>query len=147
MSDKWDQRFLALAEHISAWSKDESTRVGCVIVSPQRRIVSVGYNGLPQGVQDIPERYGNREMKYRMIVHAEQNAMAFATRDLKDCTLYTWPFMPCARCAALIVQHGIARVVAPKTPEKLQDRWREDLVLTAVMFQEAGVSLEIVGGE
>lgn len=143
MDCKWDRRFLALSRLVAGWSKDESTKVGACLVDPQRRIVSVGFNGFAQGVQDSPERYANRDVKLRMIVHAEMNAIAFSGRDLRGCTLYTWPFMPCARCAALIVQHGIKRVVAPEASAELQERWSEDLALTRVMFEEAGVSLEI----
>lgn len=140
---KWDGRFLDLARLVAGWSRDPSTKVGACLVDPQRRIVSVGFNGFAQGVQDSPERYANRDVKLRMIVHAEMNAIAFAGRDLRGCALYTWPFMPCARCAALIVQHGIKRVVAPEASAELQERWSEDLALTRVMFEEAGVSLEI----
>lgn len=143
MVNKWDQRFLDLARLIASWSKDR-TQVGAVIVDPQRRIVSVGYNGMAQGVKDSPERYENRDVKLRMIIHAEMNAVAFAGRSLAGCTLYTWPFMPCARCAALIVQHGIKRVVAPPASAELQERWADDLELTREMFEEAGVRLEIV---
>jgi dCMP deaminase len=144
MNQKWDHRFLALAEHISQWSRDPSTRVGAVIVNEQRRIISVGYNGLAQGVKDSPERYENRELKLKLIVHAEMNALAFAQRDLTGCTLYAWPFMPCSRCASMVIQHGIKRVVAPEASSELQERWREDLALTQVMFEEVGIVLEIV---
>ena len=48
--DKWDHRFLALAEHISHWSKDPSTKVGAVITHRSKRVVSMGFNGLPAGV-------------------------------------------------------------------------------------------------
>lgn len=141
--NKWDRRFLDLARLVAGWSKDR-TQVGAVIVDPQRRIVSVGYNGMAQGVKDNPERYENRDVKLRMIIHAEMNCITFAGHSLAGCTLYTWPFMPCARCAALIVQHGIKRVVAPQASAELQQRWAEDLALTQEMFEEAGVSLEIV---
>ena len=109
----WNQRFLSLAEHISTWSKDPSTQVGAVIVDDQRRIISTGYNGFPRGVNDFPERYNNRDIKYEMIVHGEINAILFANQSIHGCTLYTWPFMPCSRCAAIVIQSGIRTVVAP----------------------------------
>ena len=62
--DKWDHRFLALAEHISHWSKDPSTKVGAVITHRSKRVVSMGFNGLPAGVEDTEERLTNREIKY-----------------------------------------------------------------------------------
>ena len=67
--NKWDKRFLGLAKHISAWSKDPSTQTGSVIVDPKGRIVSVGYNGLAQGVHDLPERLNNRDIKYKMFIN------------------------------------------------------------------------------
>ena len=79
MLDKWDHRFLALAEHISNWSKDPSTQVGAVITHTRsKRVVSMGFNGFPAGVEDTRERLDDRETKYEMVVHAEQNALMFA---------------------------------------------------------------------
>ena len=75
MSEKWDKRFLALAEHIARWSKDPSTKIGAVIVDPNKRVVSLGYNCFPRGVEDSEERLENREVKYKIIVHCERNAL------------------------------------------------------------------------
>ena len=138
--EKWDRRYLGMAEYIACWSKDPSTRVGAVVVDPNNQIVSLGYNGLPRGVQDSPERLHNRELKYKLIVHAEINALAFAERSVRGCTLYTFPFMPCVRCAGEVIQRGIVRVVAPKVDN---DRWAEDFRLTQQMFMEAGVLLTL----
>ena len=77
---KWDQRFLELAKQISTWSKDPSTQVGCVVVGPDREIRSTGFNGLPRGIEDTSERLNNREIKYPMICHAEENAIMHAAR-------------------------------------------------------------------
>ena len=143
-SDKWDQRFLSLAKHISQWSSDPSTKTGAVIVDPKRRVVSVGYNGFARGVKDSPERYADREGKYKYIVHCEVNAALFAHRDLSGCTLYTHPFASCSRCAATMIQAGIARCVAPPLPNHLRERWAADLELTAQQFAEAGVVLDII---
>jgi dCMP deaminase len=136
---KWDKRFIDLAEHISTWSKDPSTKVGAVIVDSERRIVSVGYNGFPSGVQDEPSRYENREIKYDMIVHAEVNAILFSPHDIRGCTLYTWPFQPCSRCAAIVIQKGISRVI---TVENKDPKWEKSFTLAAKMFSEANIKLE-----
>ena len=56
MSDKWDKRFLDLAKHISDWSKDPSTKVGCIVVGEDREIRSTGFNGFPRGIEDKQER-------------------------------------------------------------------------------------------
>lgn len=135
---KWDRRFLELAKFISSWSKDPSTQVGTVIVAPDKRIVSTGFNGLPRGVHDSHERLHNRELKYKLIVHGERNAMLFAREPLTGCTLYTWPFMPCAACASMVIQSGIKTVVAPHFDST---RWNEDFDLSRELFREARVNL------
>ena len=109
MSDKWDIRFLDLAEHISAWSKDPSTKVGCVIVGEDREIRSTGFNGFPRGIDDDEERLHNRDLKYPLICHAEENAIMHAARigvSLKGSVAFvTWP--PCSRCARSLLESGI----------------------------------------
>lgn len=130
---KWDRRYLEVARQVAGWSKDPSTQVGAVIATPDHRPVSFGFNGLPQGVDDSPERYADRDLKLKLIVHAELNALVFAGERARGCTLYTWPFMPCCRCAGLVIQHGIKRVVAPVTPVALAERWAEELELTRLL--------------
>ena len=140
---KWDKRFLKLAEHIAGWSKDPSTRVGAVIATINHRIVSIGFNGFPQHVDDADERYADRDLKYKLIVHAEANALLFANRAPGGCDLFTWPFPPCSRCAGLIIQAGIARVVAPVLTGERRERWAADCELARQMFAEAGVVVTI----
>ena len=70
---KWDRRYLHLAQEVSRWSKDPSTKVGAVIVNSLGQVVGTGYNGFPRGVSDTDERYLDRDVKYKMICHAEQN--------------------------------------------------------------------------
>jgi len=140
---KWDIRFLELAAFIARWSKDPSTKVGAVIVDPSQRIVSVGFNGLPQNVTDSADRYEEKNKKYSMIVHGELNAILFAPRSVKGCTLYTWPFAPCSICASLIVQVGITRVVAPMCTKEPGHWIHESIERTSVTFIEAGVELAL----
>jgi dCMP deaminase len=135
---KWDRRFIELARHISTWSKDPSTQTGAVIVDAQGRIISLGYNGMAQGVEDLSERLENRDLKYKMFLHCERNAILFAQRSLEGCILYTWPFMSCAVCAAMVVQVGIKRVVAPYSENP---RWVDDFELSKMQFKEAGVDV------
>lgn len=134
---KWDNRFLALAKYISAWSKDPSTKVGTVIAK-EKRFISIGYNGFPQGVEDTEERLNNRDWKYPLTVHGELNALNFADGDLSDCTLYNYPFMPCSVCAGPIIQRGIKRVVSLASDNP---RWLESFEKSLVMFREAKVEL------
>ncbi len=139
MSAKWDTRFLGLAAHISAWSKDPSSQVGAVITDGNR-IISLGYNGFAAGVEDKPERLANRDCKLNLTIHAEENAMIFAKRDLTDCVVYvTHP--PCPRCASKLIQEEVARVVYISPSEDFLSRWADDLKLSHEMYQEAGVDV------
>ena len=142
MSDKWDLRFLELARHISDWSKDPSTKVGCVVVGPDREIRSTGFNGFPRGIEDDDDRLQNREKKYPMICHAEENAIMHAARigiSLKGNTAYvTWP--PCSRCTRSLIQAGINEVVYPSEVE-IPERWEEDFSIAMEMREEAGISV------
>ena len=138
-STKWDKRFLELAKLCGSWSKDPSTQVGAVIVDGNNRIVSIGFNGFPQGVEDSEERLVDRETKYDIIVHAEANALMFANKSVEGCTLYTWPFPPCSRCAGLIIQSGITRVVSVV---HTGERWKKNFDLARQLFHEAGIILE-----
>tara|TARA_B100000902_G_scaffold3881_1_gene5004 strand:- start:33739 stop:34176 length:438 start_codon:yes stop_codon:yes gene_type:complete len=141
MSSKWDTRFLDLALHISGWSKDPSTQVGCVVVGPDREIRSTGFNGFPRGINDTIERLEDRSQKYPMICHAEENAIMHAARigiSLKDCTAYvTWP--PCSRCARSLIQAGVSEIVYPDDSE-IPERWHDDFAIATRMFNEAGIS-------
>lgn len=137
----WDNWLLGLSKYISTASKDPSTKVGAVIVDADRRVVSVGYNGLPRGVEDSDERLNNRDIKYKMIIHAERNAILFAQKSLKDCTLYVYPMMPCASCASMVIQSGIKRVVAPASDNP---RWQQDIEISMQLFKEANVEVCLV---
>ncbi len=142
MIDKWDHRFLALAEHISNWSKDPSTQVGAVITHTRsKRVVSMGFNGFPAGVEDTQERLDDRETKYELVVHAEQNALMFAGDRAEDGTLYVHPLPPCARCAVIIIQAGIVRVVCDQ-PDFEHERWGEQAKTADAMFREAGLGVD-----
>lgn len=134
----WDIRFLQLAEVVSHWSKDPSTKVGAVISDENNRVISVGYNGFPKNIKD-DERLHNREIKYQIIVHGEINAILFANKPVKDCTLYTYPFQPCSRCAGLIIQSGIKRIV---TRKNTCSRWEDDFNLSSNLFKEANILVE-----
>ena len=136
---KWHKRFLEIAEFISTWSKDPSTKVGAVIADKDNRIVSTGYNGFPKSVKDTLERYKNRDVKYKIILHAEENAIAYAKRDLTDCTLYISGLPPCAHCASLIIQSGVKRVVVRK--QQIPERWEESMQLSKQILKEAKVKL------
>lgn len=140
VSSKWDNFYLGMAQQAATGSKDPSTQVGAVICDKENRFVSAGFNGFPRGIKD-DSRLEDREIKYKLILHAEHNAILFSYRNLSGCTVYTWPFMPCAGCAAIIIQSGIKRVVAPVDTNP---RWKESFELTQQLFKEAGVELTLL---
>lgn len=132
--DHWHSRFLDLARHVAAWSRDPSTRVGAVIVRPDRTVASIGFNGFPRGVHDHPCRYNDRPTKYGLVVHAEANAILTAREPLHGYTIYS-TLMTCNECAKLIIQSGLSRVVAPRpAPEREQP-------VAMQMYAEAGVEV------
>jgi len=141
----WDARFLKLALHLASWSKDPSTQVGCVVVGPDREIRSTGFNGFPRGIDDTLERLNDREKKYPLVCHAEENAIMHAARigvALKGCTAYvTWP--PCTRCARSLIQAGVREIMYPAGLD-IPERWREDFAISTDMLKEAGVEIRPV---
>lgn len=137
---KWDYRFLRLAKEVSTWSRDPSTQVGAVIVNSHKHVVSLGFNGFPNGMNDDSVLYADREQKYSRIVHGEINALVLAKRDISGCTLYTWPFLPCDRCAVIFIQAGIFRVVAPAPTVEQAPRWANAFEKSKKYFDECNVT-------
>jgi dCMP deaminase len=103
----------------------------------------MGYNGFPVGINDDHYRLNDRTTKYKIILHAESNALLFANTNLVGTTLYTYPFMPCPRCAGMIIQAGISQVVSYNS---IPDRWMEDFQISKELFDEARVSLKLYEG-
>ena len=139
MEQKWHERFLELADCIATWSKDPSRGVGAVIVSPMRQVLATGYNGLPRGFEDQPERL-QRPVKYDLIVHAEMNAIIQCARNgisPVGATLYS-SFSPCIHCSLSIVQAGINRVVT-RAIEKSDEDWNDSIEKSVVLFEEVGI--------
>ena len=132
----WNKRFLDLCEHVATWSKDPSTKLGSVIVDDKKRIVSVGYNGFPRGVEDLEERYEDRPTKYLFVAHAERNALDNAPMMVDNCTMYV-TLLPCNECAKSIIQKGITKVVTYRPTREDVFNWN----ITLTMFKEAGVDV------
>jgi dCMP deaminase len=143
MNNKWDLRFLELAKHIAEWSKDPSTKVGCVIVRPDKTIASVGYNGFPRGVNDEPERYNNREIKYLMVKHAEENAVYSSKESLTGYTAYVTHY-PCSSCTGTLIQNGIKRIVTQKPDDSFASRFRDSFESSKIMINETGIELVLI---
>lgn len=136
----WPHRFLRLAAEIATWSKDPATKVGCVIIGPDREVRSTGFNGLPRGVEDTAERM-QRPAKYTWTSHAEENCVAQAARigvSLKGCAAYV-THAPCSSCARSLIQAGIAKVIVGPGLTSMPD---VEFAVAAAMFREAGVIVE-----
>ena len=141
---KWDRRFLRLAREVSTWSKDPSTKCGCVIVRPDRTVASLGYNGFPRGIEDKEEWLNNREEKYKRVVHGEMNAILNAREPLTGYTLYTYPGpLSCERCTVHIIQAGIKRVVGANENPSYTERWKDNTQTSLDLYKEAGVEVDI----
>jgi dCMP deaminase len=138
MISKWAKRFFQMAELVGSWSKDPSTQVGAVITK-HNRIVSVGFNGYPHGISDSAET-DDRDMKLLKTLHAEENAILFAKRDLDGCDIWVTHF-PCPNCAAKIIQTGITGVFCPEQSEDFLSRWGDKIKISQDMFLQAGVKV------
>jgi len=110
----WDEYFMGVAKLSALRSKDPNTKVGACIVNEKKRIVGIGYNGMPYGCDDscYPwQRDGDfLNTKYPYVVHAEPNAILNSTNKLDNATIYVTLF-PCNECAKLIIQSGIKEIV------------------------------------
>lgn len=134
----WDEYFMGVALLSAMRSKDPNTQVGACIVSPDKKIIGLGYNGLPKGCEDdeFPwEREGEfLETKYPYVCHAELNAILNSTQSLKNCTIYVALF-PCHECSKAIIQSGIREIVY------LSDKYAEteSNIASKRMLDSAGV--------
>ncbi len=134
----WDKYFMGVALLSAMRSKDPSTQVGACIVNDKKRIVGIGYNGFPYGVEDDTFPWENGDdflnSKYPYVVHAEPNAILNSTVSLDNATLYVTLF-PCNECAKLIIQSGIKEVVF------LEDKYHDELssVASRKMFDSAKI--------
>jgi dCMP deaminase len=146
-SEKWDRKYLGLAQYVAdTWSKDPSTKVGAVLVNYEAGLEFIGYNGFPRGVEDTPKRYADRELKYKLIVHAEVNAIQKAGHFARGSTIYIYPSFSlppvCNECAKFVIQSGIKEVVGfePNLEDPRVQRWMNSISISKTMFEEAGIT-------
>lgn len=137
----WDEYFMAIAKLSSMRSKDPSTQVGAAIVGHDNRILSIGYNGAPNGFDDkiFPwDREGDMlNTKYAYVCHGEMNAILNyrgSRKDLENAKIYVDLF-PCNECAKLIIQSGIKEVIY------LSDKYKDTdgVKASKKMMDECGV--------
>lgn len=138
----WDELFMSMVFLVASKSEDIHTHVGAVIVDDLNVIRGVGYNGLPRGVEETPERL-DRPEKYLWMVHSEQNAILNSQSSLHKCRMYT-NGIPCTECAKAIIQAGIREVIVHKDWGDFNNNWNVDVTLR--MFDEVGVNLRYYDG-
>ncbi len=141
----WDEYLYSIAEVVAKKSKDQNTKVGCVVVGPNNEIRTTGYNNFPRKINDnVPARH-ERPEKLNWIIHAECNAIVNAARvgtPLDGCRLYTTLF-PCCTCSMSIIQAGIVEITSPR-PNLDNERWGDLFKRSLVMFNEAGIKINYV---
>ena len=143
----WHEYFFNLANAVSLKSKDPHTKVGAIIVGPDKEIRSTGYNSFPRGINDnAPERL-ERPEKYKWIEHAERCAIYNAARSgvsTYQCIMYI-PWFPCTDCARAIINSGISEIIIDYRDsnhwKSRKDNWSDDAERSKVMLSEAGVKI------
>lgn len=147
------KNFLVWAYNVAQMSNDPSTQNGAIIVRPvaissRLRVLGSGWNRFPNGVKETPERWNNKDLKYKLVQHAERDAIAKTLRKWDhgylDGTTLICPWAACTECAKAILDVGITRLVIHK---EAHDRtpanspWKEDIIVAHMMLREAGVEI------
>jgi dCMP deaminase len=156
---RWDIKYLKLAQFWAELnSKDPSTKVGAVVVNFELQKEFLGYNGFPPGILDTDERLSDRELKNKLVTHAEANALRKAGDLAQRATLYVWPTFTipavCHECAKLAVHYKVREIVSWALPEVLTEdqqarleRWKDSIELSKTILREGGVdwrSIDII---
>lgn len=150
MDEKWIKRFILMAGHVAEWSKDPRTKCGAVIVRPDKTIASIGFNGFPRGMPDKDDHYADHATKHSRVIHAEINAILSANEPVRGFSIFTWPIMPCDRCATHIIQAGITHVYTPwiwKGLPNVANKLRPYHHLAKQYFDEACIEVGLIDHE
>lgn len=147
---EWDLYFLKMVELVATKSEDPSTKVGCVIVSSDNRILSTGYNGLARGVKLTSRRMSrDKGEKYHWFEHAERNAIFNAAHEgiaLSGSKSYSYG-LPCPDCARALIQSGIIEIIMiadDETHVEHKERWKDLYARSQIMLIEAGTRVRKV---
>lgn len=131
----WDEYFMGVALLSSKRSKDPSTQVGACVASKENKVVTMGYNGMPNGLSDDVMPWGREgiddlDNKYLYVCHAEFNAILNSNAPVKDCRIYVTLF-PCNECSKAIIQSGIKEVIylKDKYPDSVSTRASKRLLM------------------
>jgi dCMP deaminase len=150
---KKNRQYVDLAVSVALiFSKDPSTKVGCILTDENNDILSTGYNGFTRGADDSEELLEDRQYKYRHVCHAEANAVYNAARHgarlLGGKAFVTFP--PCFECSKILVQAGIREVYidanslsGPRAEVWMKDNWDE----VTALFRHANITLNFLDDE
>ena len=143
----WDEYFMGMAVLSSLRSKDPNTKVGAVIVNDEKKVVSIGYNGMPRHINDEELTWNKGEgldSKYLYVCHAELNAILNARNgsSLANCTVYVTLF-PCNECTKALIQVGVKKVIY------LDDKYADTVGIQASkkMLSLAGIEYQQFQGK
>lgn len=142
----WDEYFMSIAKLSAMRSKDPNTQTGACIVSEDNRILSIGYNGAPNGFDDEKFPWGREgeklNTKYPYVCHAELNAILNyrgSKKDLENAKMYMHMF-PCNECAKAIIQSGIKKVIYSASYD--YDHHSDEMEASIRMLDACGVKYE-----
>lgn len=145
---KWDERFIGIAQEISSWSKDPSTKVGSIAANEDRRVIAQGYNGFPAKCDDSKLLTDDRISKYEMTVHAEANVIYNACNSgtkLHHVTVFIYGMYPCPECVKAMAQVKVARIVFQLGVSQNLDKWKNDFDLSRVLMHILGIGFTMYG--
>lgn len=140
----WDEYFMGVACLAAQRSKDPSTQVGACIVSPENKILSMGYNGMPCGCSDDEFPWEKTDTtpdhnKYLYSTHSELNAILnYRGGSLEGTKIYVTLF-PCNECAKACIQAGIKKIIY------MEDKYAatDGVIASKRMLDAAGVVYEM----
>lgn len=130
---------------VASWSKDPSTKVGAVIIPKDSDVPIIGWNGFPRKVKDKKKRYADRNIKYEIVCHAEENAILNAAKHgicLDGAKIYI-SHPPCNRCSKLIANSGIKKVIYKDVKKEEKIRWEKISNFSNLIFRESGVKIVV----
>ena len=147
MSKNWNEYHAEIAKVVASKSKDPSSKVGCVIVDKNNCPVSNGFNGFIAGSDESEFSWTDRSKKYLTVLHAEENAIIFAKRDLEGCKAYI-THSPCNKCLTLLAQAKI-REIYYSDPSIIRDRGSDEVKWAIkAIIRATGVSVvNLVNGK
>jgi dCMP deaminase len=139
-----DQRYLRLAAHIAAWSKDPSSKCGAIAIGDYGQVLAQGYNGFPRGIKDHVERWERRALKYTYIVHAEANLIYNAAHmgvQLAGASIYIAGLPPCHECAKALIQVGVGEIIFDLSTLNKRQTWKDAFKITGALLEEVGIEI------